>query len=186
MHNIEYITLKENCDRKRVYESLARMAEEDGDGLYRGIDWYEKVEPLESYEKASNWIENHDNGDYQNLAVRYYSYNGVEDSKKAKEILERIKDEEKKRSDYIEKHSVLTFKAEFIGCQKCGSKIARIYLRNDKCPVCGEDLRSKTTLETIKRYNGKIYDLKKKYAEEKYKSKKNAKVMWLLKYEYHS
>ena len=186
MHNIEYITLNENCNKKNVFNEIAEEADRYGDGLYYDINWYERVEPLENYESAVKWIESHDRGNYDNLAVRYYSYNDVEDSKKGKEIIERIKAEEKKLAEYTEKHSVLTFKAEFIGCQKCGSKIAKIYLRGDKCPVCGGDLRSKTTLDTIKGYNRKIYDLKSKYADEKYKSKKNAKIVWLLKYEYHS
>ena len=52
--------------------------------------------------------------------------------------------------------------SEFIGCQKCGSKLKRIYLKSTYCPLCGEDLRSKTVQDTLQRYRIRIKELKKK------------------------
>ena len=54
------------------------------------------------------------------------------------------------------------------------------------CPLCRADLRSKTTLEKIKWYEDKIADYRKRIEAEKMKQKKNAKVKWLVKYEFHT
>ena len=91
----------------------------------------------------------------------------------------------KSKSEYIKEHSVKNFQAKHIGCLKCGSKLNKDFLNYDKCPLCGTDLRSKTTLEKIKWFDEKIKDYQNRIETEKRKQKSKAKIKWLIKYEYH-
>ena len=103
---------------------------------------------------------------------------------------ERRKNEEKKKAEYAKVHSVSTFKAEYVGCQECGSKLKRTLLRSESCPLCRAELRSKTTMETLARYDNNICELNERIQEERLKiEKKNiakAKIKWLVKIEYHT
>lgn len=56
---------------------------------------------------------------------------------------------------YTAEHSVKTFKSEYIGCKNCESKLKRVLLPSEKCPVCGTDLRGQTTLDTLQKYQDK-------------------------------
>ena len=62
---------------------------------------------------------------------------------------------------YQDKHSIKRLQSEFIGCKNCGSKLARRLLIKEDCPVCHADLRSKTTVETLRRYFNKRNKLSK-------------------------
>ena len=78
-------------------------------------------------------------------------------------------------------------KSAFIGCQTCGSKISHEYLKGNCCPVCGNDLRPKSTRDTVAKYKAnvdKANDLIK--AEEKKAIAKYSKIKWLVKIEYHT
>ena len=86
------------------------------------------------------------------------------------------KKEQRKYEKYGQKHSVLTFKAAYVSCPKCMSKLNKEYLKNDKCPVCRSDMRSDTTKATLERYQKKIASLKKEYEEQK-KIPKNKKYV---------
>ena len=79
----------------------------------------------------------------------------------------RIDNEAMKREKYIDAHSILSSdrKSKFVSCQSCGSRLNRTLLKKEKCPVCGADLRSRTTIETIDRYNGNIKRWTKEYRE---------------------
>lgn len=82
-------------------------------------------------------------------------------TKKQLDISKRIKETEEKYQVYSSKHSVQTFKSEFVGCKKCGSKLKRELLFSEFCPLCKTDLRSKTTVDTLQRYKAKIKQLTK-------------------------
>ena len=74
----------------------------------------------------------------------------------------RLENEIEKRDKYAKEHAVASFKAKFVGCEFCSSKINKSYLKKtNDCPVCGCDLRSKTTLDTLSRYDKNISQLKK-------------------------
>ena len=147
MHNVEYFTYKENVDKRKVVNSLndyvAHQDWQEGcSGLYRDI----------------KYIESHDRGDYDNLAVKYKSYANVEikSTKACENLKTKIADLTDKKRVYETQHGVRNFKSSYIGCSRCGSKVNREYLKGNRCPVCGEDLRGKTTLDTLKRYDERI------------------------------
>ena len=76
------------------------------------------------------------------------SYRGdAEDTEEIKTLRAKIADMQEKIKKYIEEHSVKTFSAKNIGCKKCGSSLAKDYLKSDVCPLCGNDLRAASTIE---------------------------------------
>lgn len=58
------------------------------------------------------------------------------------------------------------------------------------CPVCRGELRSKTVVDRIEKFEAKIEELKSQIKDEEQsmslKVSSKAPVKWLIKYEYHS
>lgn len=138
-----------------------------------------------NYEEAYDKINNAQNGFYEGWAVKFYDYSNITPTKRINELVDKKAETKQNKAAYIEAHSIHTFKANLIGCPKCGSKLKKDFLRTNYCPVCHSDLRSETTLETIKRYDARIEKYEKMITDEKMKQKKQAKIMWLVKFEYH-
>lgn len=193
MHNIEHYTYSEDVDKKKVENELNSYVshqtyQESGSGLYSRIRWIDIV--CDNYSKAKQYIEDHDKGWYDQLAVKYREYPKLEPSKIMLSLEERRKNEESKKSEFAKAHSVSKLKAEYVGCQECGSKLKRTLLRSESCPLCRAELRSKTTMDTLKRYENNIQELNERIQEERLKlEQKNiakAKIKWLVKIEYHT
>lgn len=186
MHALHWIVEEENVNRTAVMDRIRRHAEQDGDcGYSSRFTWHDKVAPLASLEEAEKFISAHDRHFYDDHAVRFYDYSGATKTAKITEYETKVSEFKKAKSDYIKEHSVKKFQAKHIGCPKCGSKLNKNYLNYDKCPLCGTDLRSKTTLEKIKWFDEKIKDYQSRIETEKRKQKNKAKIKWLIKYEYH-
>lgn len=142
--------------------------------------------PFACYEDAKQYMA--DKGwDYDrdaNHGVMYMEFDQPATNTKIKNLEQRIKEEEEKLENYKEFYSVRSFKAEYIGCKNCGSKLKRTLLKSDTCPLCHEDLRCDTTLKNIASYKGKIKKLKEQLAEEKKKvdkkRQKSGKITWLV------
>lgn len=192
-HDIKHYTYPQNVDKKQVQANFDNYAAHEGwqegaSGLNSPIRWLDHV--CESYDEAMEYIESHDKGWYDQLAVMYKEYPKAVPSKTLENLITRLNCEITKRDDYAKTHSVLSFKAEYIGCPDCGSKLKRALLRSDICPLCRTDMRSKTTLDVLARYDANIKALRKRIDEEKKKlERKNAaqaKIMWLVKIEYHT
>ena len=185
-HNIHYITCRENADRKSIMADIQVHAKMDGDGYSSKMTWHDKVEPFDTQDEAYEFIKKHDNGWYDDHAVRYRDYSGAVETAKIKEYFGKIKELMADEKKYRDEHSVHTFKAKHIGCLKCGSKLNKDYIVGECCPLCRADLRGKTTLEKLEWYKNKKADYYERIEAEKKKQKSKAKVMWLVKYEYHS
>lgn len=117
-----------------------------------------------------------------NYGIKYIDHSADKHSKKFTDLQKRISELDAKSAAYAEEHSVLKFKAEFVGCPSCKSKLSRVHLKSDKCPLCRTDMRSDTTLSTLDRYAQRIKDLKKQLdAETKKDMEKNkGEVRWLI------
>ena len=74
-------------------------------------------------------------------------------------------------------------KSKFVGCPKCGSRLNKKFISNDKCPLCGQDISSSTVKKTIKRYKNNIKEMEKELREEKEKLSYKAKTKYLFFYE---
>jgi len=186
MHNIYYWDFDENCDRKSVLMDIQDLARHDGDGYSGPLKWHDEVKPVRNRDEAEKWIQSHDKGFYDDHAVRYYDYSKATETKKIADLKTRASECATKVAEYKKAHSVRNFKAEFLGCQKCGSKVSRKYLRSECCPLCGNDLRSPTTLSKIKELEEKRQGLFDRIKEETEKQTNNRTVRWLVKFEYHS
>ena len=74
-------------------------------------------------------------------------------------------------------------KSKFVGCPRCGSRLNRKSINNDKCPLCGQDISSSTVKKTIKRYKNNIKEMEKELRKEKEKLSYKAKTKYLFLYE---
>lgn len=132
-----------------------------------------------SYDEAYEYcmIKNTDWQRKYNVAVPFRGCDDLQMTKKLQSLNTRLTTERQKLSEYEAAHEVTMFKADFVGCPKCKSKLARGYLRNSKCPVCREDMRSKTTKDTLARYRAKIRKLEKEISDEKNKQNTDKKYL---------
>ena len=192
-HNIRHVVYPENVNKKVVEaewnERIRHICWEEGSGgLARPIRWIDHV--CANKEEAEEYIRSHDKGWYDQLAVKFRSYPKVEPSKALVTLERRRAAEAEKYTAYAKAHSVSAFKAEFVGCPGCGSKLKRELLRSESCPLCRAELRSKTTVDTLNRYSKNICELDKQINAERKKLQekaiKKSEVMWLVKIEYHT
>lgn len=191
MHNIEYRSYDEKVNKDKVKKDIDHFVamedwQEGCSGLLNGIRWIDMT--FASYNDARDYIEAHDRGHYDNLAVKYrVADNDILKVKKYKELKERNDRLWKEYSDMANASYMAGVKSLLVTCSKCGSKISSRHWKRNNCPVCGEDFRSKTTLDRI---NAKLMAFKKAEAEmERYKAdyaEKHGKVNWLVKFEYHT
>lgn len=168
-------------------DEIARYNSDSRSGLYGAIRWIDRI--CTDYDEAYEYLRERDNGWYEQLAVKYREYPKLEPTKAYSNLEERIKKEKEKKVAYTNAHSISSFKVEYIGCPNCGSKLKRTLLRGERCPLCNTELRSKTTMETLERYENNIKDLMQKLRAEEKKMKEKmaskAKIKWLVKIEYH-
>ena len=63
-------------------------------------------------------------------------------------------------------------------------------MKSNKCPLCGEDMRSDTVLKNIARLKALEKELGKAIREEELKLAekvgKKCEILWLVKVEYHT
>lgn len=189
-HAIEHYEYDIKTDKRRIESEMNEIAREDGDyhsGLNSSIRWLDHI--CEDRERAYSYIESNDKGWYDQLAVKFREYPKSEPTKALLKLKDRKDKEIEKRNAYEKAHSISSFKIEYIGCPHCGSKLKRTLLRNNYCPLCLTELRSKTTIETLQRYADNIVKIKELIKEEERKiNKKNiakSKIKWLVKIEYH-
>jgi hypothetical protein len=200
-HNIEHRDYPVSIDRVKVKAELDDyVAHEDWgegcSGLYRPIRWLDGVAPFEDSDAASQYLDENDKGDYDNLAVRYYSVDErLITSAKLTDLVKRRGELAVQRLNKNNIYYPDTVSAAYIGCKKCGSKLSREWLqkrtlRSNKCPVCGCDFRSETMLKAIRSLDDRINkidaDIEAERAKIRLKLRKKGEVRWLVKFEYHT
>ena len=190
MHEICFASYSEKTKKQVIVADCNEQAERYSDsrgGLYEPIEFKENL-ILEDEDAARKWIDEHDRS-YWNVAVKFRHYKDNPKSKKLDTLKIRCEKEREKSRDYSEAHAIKNFKSALVGCPKCNSKLNKNYIHRDSCPLCGQDLRSKTTIDTLAKYDANIKDLLKQIKEEErklnQKRQKQAEIKWLVKYEYH-
>lgn len=138
-------------------------------------------EIFDSYDEAENYIEDHI-GDWYRKRNVVVHYRDLQSSKKLSDLKTRREKELEKMQAYENAYGISSFSAKFVGCAECGSKLSKEHLRGNRCPVCGTDLRSKTTLDTLKRYQTKIRELAKAAREEEETCRKKSPLRQLVRY----
>lgn len=193
MHSIRYFIEPEKVDRNKALRKAQAMADDDGDyeGQINSIRWIDRT-ICDNERAAEEFINEHDRNWYDCLAVRFYDYSSVPMKKtKRVEVLEERRDMLRSRLYTMENtpYAKTLTSTEFVGCKHCVSKIATKFLKGNHCPVCGADMRPKTTLDRISATKNRIEETEKELNEEtlawQKKQRNKAKVMWLVKIEYH-
>lgn len=196
-HRIVMDDFKYNCNKKSIeadYNSAARVAGrmEGSSGLGSPIKWNDLATPCENREAAEDWINKHDRGNYDQIAVTYYDIDPHKlSSAKLRSLEEREKKEYSKMNALANPIYAKTHSAAFIGCKHCGSKLNSEFVSTNKCPLCGNDLRPESLLDKIKQQKAKIRELQLEGNKERDKlwkkamKKKETCVRWMIKVEWH-
>ena len=207
MHNIEKWSYPVGQAKEEIFTEVSdyvgeqTRAEHGGCkcGLDRKIRFYDNVEPRADYNAASQWLDDHDEGRYDCLAVRYRSGKTLSSAtlKKAEAayanaVNAQLDLENKVIADFYGTKSLT------VGCKQCGSSLSRKWLKAKRlidCPLCGNELLSATAQERmknaaarVKKAENALNDEKKKLAAKAgVKDWKNPSgVSWLVKFEYHT
>ena len=191
MHEILYRTFPLKADPKEIQAELDAIAEEDSDsggGLPRNIRYIDRT--LNSYSEAVAFIQSEDQGWYDQLAVKYLDYPDFRKSRKYLELEKKLNEVSIKATEEQCRFYYADSKSEFLGCRTCSSRLRTSYLHNNRCPVCGNDMRPGGVLQHIEALNGKADEIREKLeAEEQHlqeKQRKTAVKKWLVKIEYHT
>ena len=168
--------------------AVRKTYEEGGGGLPGSIRWIDRV--CDDQESAKAFIDAHDRGWYDQLAVKYKHFDKPITSKKLDELKAQAAEARKKLHDLDSKVAFKEFKSQFISCKACGSKLNKDYIRRNFCALCGSDMRSDTTKNAIARLKDKVASLEIAIRQEEKKAAqkkaKEAKDYWLVKIEYHT
>lgn len=188
--NFDVFPIKQS--KQSIFEEVDSIAENESDGgvgLGSRIRWYDN-EIQNSYEEAKAFIEEHDKGWYDQLAVpfRQAQQEGLT-TKKTIDLKRRISELDKAYCEKDKKIHYANVKSKTISCKTCESKISVAYLRSNACPVCQGELRPESVMNDLKNKQAKLDELRHKLKEEEKrlatKSVKNANLMWLVKTEFH-
>lgn len=188
MHQIQYYTVARRSEIMSVAEEFAFYTVDRGEnptGSYHGNMTIHDKPICESYEEAEEKIAEWDTGWYSDHAVQFKDKSKLKPTKAMEALEARAKKLTADKNDYIAVHSVQNRKSELIGCGKCGSKIARSYMRGERCPVCGKDMRPEYVLERIKKYEADYKAVMRQLEELRRKQSGKCPVLWLVKVEVH-
>lgn len=180
-------------------ETLQEMYAEIAEGVMRNTDLYEfpnmgqDIMPIKdvsngqvfaSQNEAKLFLHSLDWERKYNVIVPFKDVDAAKKTKAVLTLESRLEKEKQKLDEYKKVHAVKNFKANFVACPKCGSKINKEYIRDDDCcPLCWTSLQSETTKNTIKRYINNMNNLYEKIEEEKKKQSKKAPMKYLVMYE---
>ncbi len=180
MHEVCFAKFPQNAKKEDILKYVLRQVATHGDQYGTEHVEYPTSEIFADIESAEKYILQL-SGFYGGYAVQFYEQSTV--TAEMKKIADRIKQNQERKNKYEAEHSVKKFKADFVGCKACGSKLNKQKLRGETCPLCYTDLRSPTTLKQLEQFNHKEKMYKEQYRQAKPKDKK--KTCWLVKYEYH-
>lgn len=188
MHNIQYfIYPAKGLDKNSVQAKLSDYVshqtwQEGGHGIER-IRWINTI--CADEQAAHEKIERLDNHDYDQLAVMYRKTTRP-NTKTFVSLSARRDALDKKLREVENRVHYKGAKSKFVSCKKCGSKIATGYLHSNYCPVCREDLRPKSLLNSINAMYERRKEFDRKIREAMIKASEKAPLYWLVKIEYHT
>lgn len=166
--------------------------EENPSGSYFGPQMHIHDHVIcDSWDDAVEWIKEHDNGFYDDHAVRYRkNATTTAAMRNKKEQIYRIRESHK---SFLESAKLKNRKNKFVTCPECGSKINIPALikyrgeRTDSCPLCGTSLWSKSTKERNQSFLQRIEKAEREYEklEAKNNKKSSADLGWCVKVEVH-
>lgn len=113
-------------------------------------------------------------------AVKYKI--GIPPSPQMEKLEKRLREKEERLTAY-KKEQAKKFKAEFLTCPHCKSRVNAHFIHPPLCPVCGEDLRSETAVKALSSLEEAVKDLKKRYEDtaRRYNSKFTGGEKWIIR-----
>lgn len=196
-HLIEYFEYPKTGDIKKdkemIKEDVREWARYESDGgCYHGNLTFKPDAVFEDYKEAREWLEMFE-GNYRDYAVLYMHYDENVINPKIKKLKEKIEILTEQRKAYKQKNLLSKRKSKTVTCPKCKSSLSIEYLtRYDEqshyCPLCNEDLLSKTVIERKNKFSRDIEEIKGKIENEiKKEAKKQKKfnLQWIVKVEEH-
>ena len=189
-HNIQYYSYAASSDTRKIAAEMNEHVQnatwrEGGHGLDSPIRFIDRT--MADYEEAMEFIKNNDKGWYDQLAVKYRSIPQGKTSKKIEDLKAKLSAARQEHYALNSEIAAKSFKADYVGCRHCGSKINRTYIKSNFCPVCHGDMRSDTTQKKLQTLAAKIKKLEQDLREaEKAFAAKYSEIFWLVKIEYHT
>jgi hypothetical protein len=196
-HLIEYFEYPKTGDTKKdkemIKEDVREWARYESDGgCYHGNLTFKPDTVFDDYKEAREWLEMFE-GNYRDYAVLYMRYDEDVINQKIKKLKEKIEILTEQRKAYKQKNLLSKRKSKTVTCPKCKSSLSIEYLtRCDEeshyCPLCLEDLLSKTVIERKNKFSKDIKEIKEKIENEiKKEAKKQKKfnLQWIVKVEEH-
>lgn len=189
-HQIQTFIFNSEISKEEIERKLNRYvntAEGTNKGLHDKIHWVSNRICVDE-DEAKNYINQLDKGGHQHIAVLFYTYPSETQDKELNDIRLQLQEAVKKYDELRNKLHYKDVKSNYISCRGCSSKLNRIYITTNNCPLCGIDLRPKSTLDKIKALADRVKKLDIKYREceiavEKKKANKT-QIKWLVKIEY--
>ena len=191
-HSIQFDVFPMSMSKGEIFAEVDEVAlcqGDSGSGLDKDIRWYDN-DIQESEEEAEAFINEHDTGWYDQLAVPFRKVNQEHlTTKKTLDLKRRIADLEEV---YYTKNSNIHYanvKSKTIACKTCESKLATAYLRSNHCPLCRSELRPDSVLKDLESKAEKLKALRQQLKDEEKKlaakAIKHSTLMWLVKTEFH-
>ena len=208
-HIVGYTVQRTNKNKDDILNEIAENAYREGDGYDTSqMHWHDDI-VYQSKKEAMDAISLLDQGFYDDHAVLFKHYEGLDTTsmpkpnKTEQAANENVTNKIKALNAYIEKHHVSDYKSKLVTCPNCGSKIATDWLdpnkhnithsERDNCPVCHSSLQAESTLahiqklsENVDKAKIKAHQLQQRRIDRWQKSmEKQVETCWLIKYEYH-
>ena len=187
-HAINYITVNKRNEIWPAAEDFAFYNTDRGEnpsGSYHGNLKIHDSIMCECYDDAVAKIEELDTGWYSDHAVQFKDKSALKPTKTMLALKAKAEKLNADKHAYIEAHSLKNRKSVFIGCKKCDSKLAVQYLKGNKCPLCGNELRADYIVERIKKFDADIKEADRQYNEMRNKQTGKCPARWLVKVEVH-
>lgn len=185
------VVLDKDEDRNRYLAALDDDLCMEGHGGYPSgkLHWVSgTVYPdYDAAKEAIGRMGGTDSGFDDDYAVPFRDVNGIDAKPSAKmtALENRLAALRAKRAEYVAENHVNRRQSALVGCAACGSKVSRAYIRDDdRCPVCGKDMRSDTVRKRVSSFDARIRDAGKALSKEKkawgVRNAKKAPVKWLV------
>lgn len=178
------LTFDKNTKKEEIKKEVNEILHRERLLLSGNIE-FKDTKIFDTQEEAEEYLDN-SRFEHDSIGVLFNDYSGINiKSAKLISLEQDLEETNNKLRNYRKEHSVKNFKAEFITCKKCGSRINKKYIQFEMCPLCDNSFKSETVKKTINNYltkMEKINDLIKVERNKlERKLKKDAKVKWLVK-----
>ena len=156
-------------DKNMIFTEVSEWGSYESDSRdYHGNLTFKTDKIFETKDDAESYLEKF-RGDYKDVAVIYKDWDKekAKTSPKIKKMKEKRKKLEEDLKEYKKKNWLSNRKSKTVTCPKCKSVINIEYMTRSveskhHCPICGEELLSKTVTDRIKKLRQKLGTLQSK------------------------